>query len=119
MDLKGKVILLIFGFGGWLPCLKATPDLIKLQEEFKNDLVVIGINNIDNKEDISSYYAYKKNINYLSTYKALTNISKGLKVGIFQTFVIINCNGEIVKVVIGFNKGSVRKTIKKLIRQTK
>lgn len=111
--------MLIFGFGGWLPCLKATPDLIKLQEEFKNDLVVSGINDIDNKEDISSYYAYKKNINYLSTYKALTNISKGLKVDIFQTFVIINCNGEIVKVVIGFNKGSVRKTIKKLIRQTK
>lgn len=111
--------MLIFGFGGWLPCLKATPDLIKLQEEFKNDLVVIGINDIDNKEDISNYYAYKKNTNYLSTYKTSSNISKRLKVNVFPTFIIINQNGEIVKREIGFNKGSIRKTIKKLIQQTK
>ena len=118
-DLKGKVILLDFWYRGCLPCLKATPDLIKLQEEFKNDLVVIGINDIDNKEDISNYYAYKKNTNFLSTYKTSSNISKRLKVNVFPTFIIINQNGEIVKREIGFNKGSIRKTIKKLIQQSK
>ena len=68
-DLKGKVILLDFWYRGCLPCLKATPDLITLQEEFRNDLVIIGINDSDNKEDISDYYAYKKNTCYFSKQK--------------------------------------------------
>lgn len=116
-DLKGKVILLDFWYRGCFPCLKATPDLIKLQEEFKNDLVIIGINDRDDKEDISDYYAYKKNNNYFSTYKTATNISKNLKISTFPTFIIINQKGEIVKTEVGFNKSSIRKTIKNLIKE--
>ena len=115
-DLKGRVILLDFWYRGCFPCLKATPDLIKMQEEFKNDLVIIGINDRDVKEDITDYYAYKKG-NYFSTYKTETNISKNLKINTFPTFVIINQKGEIVKTEIGFDKGSIRKTIKKLIKE--
>ncbi len=118
-DLKGKIVLLDFWYRGCFPCLKATPDLIKLQEEFKNDLVIIGINDRDDKEDISDYYAYKKNTNYFSTYKTSTNISKNLKVSAFPTFIIINQKGEIVKTEIGFDKGNIRKTIKKLIKENK
>lgn len=116
-DFKEKVVLLDFWYRGCLPCLKATPDLIKLQEEFKNDLVIIGINDSDDKEDISDYYAYKKNTNYFSTYKTATNISKNLKVTAFPTFIIINQKGEIVKTEVGFNKSSIRKTIKNLIKE--
>ena len=118
-DLKGKVVLLDFWYRGCLPCLKATPVLMKLQEEFKNDLVIIGINDRDDKEDISDYYAYKKNIHYFSTYKTETDISKILKINAFPTFIIINQKGEIVKINEGFNKGSIRKTIKKLIQESK
>src|SRR5690606_24047298 len=67
-DLKGKVVLLDFWYRGCFPCLKATPDLIKLQEEFKEILVIIGINDRDDAEDISDYYEYKK-ANYFSTFK--------------------------------------------------
>lgn len=118
-DLKGKVVLLDFWYRGCLPCLKATPDLMKLQEEFKNDLVIIGINDSDDKEDISDYYAYKKNTNYFSTYKTVTNISKNLKITAFPTFIIINQKGEVVKTEVGFDKGSIRKTIKNLIKNNK
>jgi len=59
-NLKGKVVLLDFWYRGCFPCLKATPDLIKMQEEFKDDLVIIGINDRDDKEDITDYYTYKK-----------------------------------------------------------
>jgi len=117
-DLKGKVILLDFWYRGCFPCLKATPDLIKMQEEFKNDLVIIGINDRDNKEDITDYYAYKKG-NYFSTYKTETDISKNLKINVFPTFIIINQKGEIEKAETGFDKGSIRKTIKKLIKENK
>lgn len=117
-DLKGKVVLLDFWYRGCFPCLKATPDLIKIQEEFKNDLVIIGINDRDDKEDITDYYAYKKG-NYFSTYKTETDISKNLKINAFPTFIIINQKGEIEKAEIGFDKGSIRKTIKKLIKENK
>lgn len=116
-DLKGKVVLLDFWYRGCFPCLKATPDLIKLQEEFKNDLVIIGINDRDDKTDISDYYAYKNNTNYFSTYETTTNISKNLKVSAFPTFIIINQKGEIVKTEVGFNKSSIRKIIKNLIKE--
>src|SRR5690606_41989199 len=95
------------------------PELIKMLEDIKNEVEIIGINDIDNKEYISNYYTYKKNTKFHSTYKTSSNISKRLKVNVFPTFIIINQNGEIVKREIGFNKGSIRKTIKKLIQQSK
>lgn len=118
-DLKGKVVLLDFWYRGCLPCLKATPDLMKLQEEFKNDLVIIGINDRDDKEDVTDYYAYKKNTFYASTYKTSNHISNNLKITAFPTFIIINQKGEIVKTEVGFDKSSIRKTIKNLIKNYK
>lgn len=119
-DLKNKVILLDFWYRGCLPCLKAIPDLIELQEEFKNDLVIIGINDIDTRKDVNDYYAYKK-VNYHSTYKTDTNISKKLKINAFPTTIIINQSGEVVGAESGFQKGafkkSLRKNIKRLIKQ--
>lgn len=117
-NLKGKVVLLDFWYRGCFPCLKATPDLIKMQEEFKDDLVIIGINDRDDKEDITDYYTYKKG-NYFSTYKTETDISKNLKINAFPTFIIINQKGEIEKAEIGFDKSNIRKTIKKLIKENK
>jgi len=116
-NLKGKVVLLDFWYRGCLPCLKATPDLMKLQEEFKNDLVIIGINDRDDKEDVTDYYSYKKNTFYLSTYKTSNHISNNLKITAFPTFIIINQKGEIVKTEVGFNKSSIRKSIKNLIKE--
>ena len=116
-DLKGKVVLLDFWYRGCLPCLKATPDLMKLQQEFKNDLVIIGINDRDDKEDVTDYYAYKKNTFYFSTYKTSNHISNNLKITAFPTFIIINQKGEVVKTEVGFDKGSIRKTIKSLIKE--
>lgn len=118
-DLKGKVVLLDFWYRGCFPCLKATPDLIKLQQEFKNNLVIIGINDRDDKQDISDYYAYKKNTFYFSTYKTSNHISNSLKINTFPTFIILDQKGEIVKIEVGFNKKRIRNTIKSLIKNYK
>jgi|GEM_PF-987156 len=118
-DLRGKVILLDFWYRGCLPCLKTIPYLIKLQEEFKNDLVIIGINDVDDKEDVTNFLNYKK-ANYLSTYKSEINISKSLKFNAFPTLLALNKKGEIVKTQIGFDdKSTLSKTIKKLIKESK
>lgn len=115
-ELKGKVVLLDFWYRGCLPCLKATPDLIKLQEQFKNDLVIIGINDRDTKENVTDYYAYKK-ANYFSTFQSKVDISKSLNINAFPTFIIINKKGEIVSTDVGFDKGKIKKTIKNLINE--
>lgn len=118
-DLKGKVVLLDFWYRGCLPCLKATPDLMKLQEKFKADLVIIGINDRDDKKDVTDYYAYKKNTFYFSTFKTSNHISNNLKITAFPTIIIINQKGEVVKTEVGFDKNSIRKTIKNLIKNNK
>jgi len=114
-DFKGKVVLLDFWYRGCYPCLKATPDLINLQEEFKKNLVIIGINDRDDAQDITDYYLYK-NANYLSTYKTDLNISKTLSISTFPTFIIIDKKGNIVYNEIGFDKKEIRKQIKKITK---
>lgn len=115
-DLNGKVILLDFWYRGCYPCLKAIPDLIQLQEEFKDHLVIIGINDIDDKEDVTGYLDYKK-ANFFSTYKMNQNISKKLKIKTFPTLYILNQKGELVKTEIGFDKEEIHKTIKSLLKE--
>lgn len=114
-DLKGKVILLDFWYRSCLPCLKATPDLIKLQQELKGDLIIIGINDIDDADQISDYYAYKK-VNYLSTFKSSKSISEQLKIRAFPTFIIFDTEGKKVYQNIGFNKKELKRIIRRLIK---
>jgi DNA-binding beta-propeller fold protein YncE len=42
-DLKGKIILLDFWTQGCINCIHVVPDLAKLEEEFEESLVVIGV----------------------------------------------------------------------------
>ncbi|MDD3772875.1 MAG: TlpA disulfide reductase family protein [Weeksellaceae bacterium] len=107
-DLKGKVVLIDFWYRGCFPCLKAIPDLIKLQEEFKGDLVIIGINDIDIKEDVIDYFDYK-NVNYLSTYKTSYNISKNFKIKAFPTTILYDKQGNVIQTDTGYNKTGIRK----------
>lgn len=41
-DVADKAVLIDFWYRGCFPCIKAIPALIRLQEEFKNDFVIIG-----------------------------------------------------------------------------
>lgn len=118
-DLKGKVVLLDFWYRGCLPCIKTIPNLIKLQEEFKGKLVIIGVNDVDIKEDVTEFLRYKK-ANYYSTYRSEINISKSLNFNSFPTLIIINQKGEIVKTEVGYNdEKTLSKTIKDLIKNHK
>lgn len=119
-QLKGKVVLLDFWYRGCAPCLQAIPDLIKLQEEFKDDLVIIGINHSDMQEDVIDYFNYKKP-NYLSTYKNGDNIPKALNVNIigYPTTIVYDKEGRLIKMEAGYRKGGIRllrNAIKKAIK---
>lgn len=114
-DLKGKIVLLDFWYRGCLPCLKATPELMKLQEKYQDDLVVIGINDADDKDQVTDYYNYKK-VPYFSSYSTDLHIAKELKINAFPTFIILNKKGELADKIEGFQKSKIEQTISGLIR---
>jgi thiol-disulfide isomerase/thioredoxin len=59
---KGKVILLNFWATWCHPCKEEIPDLITLQDQYKDDIVVLGFSVDDKPDDLKSYAArYKMN----------------------------------------------------------
>jgi thiol-disulfide isomerase/thioredoxin len=60
---KGKVVVVNFWATWCGPCKAEIPDLVALQEQYKNDLVVLGISVDDKAEDMKPYAAEYK-INY-------------------------------------------------------
>ena len=117
-DLKGKVVLLDFWYRGCYPCLKAVPHLIELQEEFKDDLVVIGVNDFDIQEDAADYFTYKK-ANYRSTFKTKVSLYKLFNVEGFPTTLLYDKDGNLIKADTGFSEGmmrSLRRAVKKAVQ---
>ena len=61
-SLKGKIILLNFWATWCDPCKEEIPDLITLQEQYKDDIVVLGFSIDDSAEELRKYAAeYKMN----------------------------------------------------------
>lgn len=113
-DFKGKVVLLDFWYLSCYPCLKAIPDLIKLQKEFKKDLVIIGINDVDDQEFITEYFK-KRKVNYLSTYKTDENFSKILKITSHPTILLYDIQGKLIHTDTGYSKAGMR-SLKRAIK---
>ena len=60
---RGKIILLNFWATWCHPCKEEIPDLIALQNQYKNDIVVLGFSIDDTPEDLREYAA-KYQMNY-------------------------------------------------------
>lgn len=115
-ELKGKLIILDFWYRRCPPCIKLMPKLNKLYEKYKEEgVIVIGINDIDSKESITKYFNLK-NYSYPSSFKNPRNLSKTVGINSFPTTIIIGQNGEIIKELIGYEKGVYSK-IHKIIRE--
>jgi thiol-disulfide isomerase/thioredoxin len=63
-DLAGKVTLFNFWATWCAPCRAEIPDLIKLQEQYKDQLVIIGVVSEDGPEERVSKFAAEFNMNY-------------------------------------------------------
>ncbi|MGQ9799016.1 MAG: TlpA family protein disulfide reductase [Ignavibacterium sp.] len=113
-DYRGKIVIIDFWATWCPPCRKGIPELISLQEEFKKDLVVIGIS-LDQQntiKDLKPFIEYYK-INYpvvLGNEKVVKDYG-----GIYAipTSFIIDQKGNIVDTHIGL----VPKTV--LVEQIK
>lgn len=68
-DFKGKVVIIDFWATWCPPCRKGIPDLISIQNEFKKDVVIIGVS-LDNEKTIKDVPGFAKQygINYPIVY---------------------------------------------------
>lgn len=114
-DFKGKVVLLDFWYLSCYPCLRAIPDLIKLQKEFNDDLVIIGINDVDDQEFITEYFK-EREVNYFSTYKTDKNFSKNLNINTHPTIVLYDKQGKLIHTDTGYSKAGMR-SLKRAIKR--
>jgi peroxiredoxin len=114
---KGKIILLNFWATWCEPCKEEIPDLITLQEQYKNDLVVLGFSIDDTAEELKAYAA-----EYPFNYPVLVgagheNIQEayGPMWGVPVT-VIIGRDGKIAKKQSGIrSRAQFEREIKKLL----
>jgi thiol-disulfide isomerase/thioredoxin len=63
-DWKGKVVLVNFWATWCPPCRDEIPDLIKLQDEYKDHLVIIGVSSDTGPTDVVAKFAADYKINY-------------------------------------------------------
>ncbi len=89
-DFKGKIVIIDFWATWCPPCRKGIPDLISIQNDYKKDVVVIGIS-LDGEKTIKDVPGFSKNygINYPVVYGGEKVVADygGIQ-GIPTTFVI-------------------------------
>ncbi|GMU95244.1 MULTISPECIES: TlpA disulfide reductase family protein [Ignavibacterium] len=101
-DYRGKIVIIDFWATWCPPCRKGIPDLISLQEEFKKDLVVIGIS-LDQQNTIKDLKPFIEN--YKINYPVVLGDEKVVKdyggISAIPTSFIIDQKGNIVDSHVG------------------
>ncbi|MCX8029138.1 MAG: TlpA family protein disulfide reductase [Brevinematales bacterium] len=100
-DHIGKKLIMVNFWATWCaPCRYEIPDLINLQEEFKDKLIIVGVS-LDRYVDSVKIFSQKYKFNYPVVHDDGTlNYYYGGIASIPTTF-IINYEGKIVERIIG------------------
>lgn len=117
-DYKGKVVIIDFWATWCPPCRKGIPDLISIQNEYKNDVVIIGIS-LDGEKTIKDVPGFVKSyaINYPIVYgnEKVVNDYGGIE-GIPTAF-LVDKKGNIVDKHVGLvPKDTYVNKIKELLK---
>jgi thiol-disulfide isomerase/thioredoxin len=116
-ELKGEKITLIDFWATWCkPCNKAIPELNKIYDLYKDKGVqIIGIN-CDGPRSINKVAPLASALQI--KYHVLTDINsevmKNLNINSFPTLVIINSQGKIVWIHVGFSSGDEKTIIEEI-----
>jgi thiol-disulfide isomerase/thioredoxin len=102
---KGKIVLLDFWYLSCYPCAQAVPHLNNLQEKYKDDLVVIGLNPFDTTEKqlkkIPDFIA-RTGLKYTIA-QTTREVTESYRVYYYPTLYIIDKNGIIAHSGSGFS----------------
>ncbi len=119
-DFKGKVVIVDFWATWCPPCRKGIPDLIELQNEYKDKVAVIGISlDRENTKAGVPSFVDRMGINYPVVYFNDKVIIDFGGVNAIPTTFIIDQNGNIVKKMVGlYPKSEYESKIKELIKKS-
>jgi thiol-disulfide isomerase/thioredoxin len=119
-DYKGKVVIVDFWATWCGPCRAGIPDLISLQNEYKDKIVVIGIS-VDQENTKSGVpdFVTKMGINYPIVYFNDQVVSDFGGISAIPTTFIIDQQGSIVKKIVGlYPKSEYETRVKELIKES-
>ena len=121
-DYKGRIVLLDFWYMACGYCVKAFPHLNALQQKYRDDIIVLGVNPIDNdKKSINKIPAFIKR-HELSYNVAFIErpVAESYKIHAYPTLYIIDQNGVIQHSEVGFGattEQDIEKVINKLLHK--
>jgi len=118
---RGKIILLDFWATWCQPCRMAIPELVDLQRKYKDQgLMVVGVS-MDDLQQVSdrdlTAFMEKFKMNY-TVLRADTQVARQYFVSgqmSLPTMFIINRDGEIVDMHVGFAPGAVARSVKEML----
>ena len=119
-DYKGKIVIIDFWATWCPPCRKGVPDLISIQNEFKDNLVVIGIS-LDQQNTIKDLNPFIKSygINYpvvLGTQQVVADYGN---IQAIPTSFVVDQKGNIVDTHVGLvPKSTYTDLITKLLKKS-
>ena len=117
-DFKNKVVIVDFWATWCPPCRRGIPDLIELQNEFKKDLVIIGISVDRDTRDNVPEFAHKQGINYPICYFTEKVVDDFGGIDGIPTSFIIDKKGNIVDSHVGLvDKDTYVQAIRKLLKK--
>lgn len=121
-EYRGNPVLLDFWATWCPPCRSSIPELVDLQTKFRDEgLVILGIS-MDDPQKVNNQYlkAFKEyfKINYTllrASQKVMEDYFENRNISI-PTLFIIDQEGLIVDVLVGFRPGAVEESLKKIIQ---
>ncbi len=119
---RGHVVLLDFWATWCPPCRAAIPEMIKIQEKYKdNDLVILGISMDDPKQVNDEYlksFGEKFKINYLILRYNMKVVEDyfGRQAPAIPTYFVIDRDGRIRDKQEGFDAAALRKSLDRVLR---
>ncbi|WP_420578613.1 TlpA family protein disulfide reductase [Ekhidna sp.] len=116
-DTKGKIMLVNFWFTRCRPCIVEMPEMNEMVEEFQDEEIIFIAPTFDSHEQVSKFLQ-KRDFDYQSIPDA-KDFCLEMNVRSFPTHFVVNQEGVIDKVVIGYSSMTVkalRKSIRKLLK---
>jgi len=120
-DFKGNIVLLDFWATWCGPCLMTIPELVHLQDKYRDrGVVILGVSVDDPlKTDDAQLQRfsekYKMNYHVMLDDKDVMRMYIGDSMASIPTMFIVNREGKIVNKIIGVSPGKAEKTIKRLL----
>ncbi|MEQ8903827.1 TlpA disulfide reductase family protein [Ekhidna sp.] len=116
-QLKGKIFLVNFWFTRCGPCIKEMPEMNEMVEEFKNEGIVFLAPTFDDEQQVRKFLEKREFI-----YESIPDVKDfcvEMNVRSYPTHFVVNREGIIDKVVIGYSVmtvGTLKKSIRKLLK---